>query len=154
MKFKVLKKINNFWSGFIVAFILCFVVTYLAWPKIPLEDEKVVGVRVKLPAVNSPSSIIYPRDGEKVSGAFLVYGAGIAFENQGQLALSDSKGKVLLTAPVYFNAPDVGMTGPFATVLDLSNVVTDSETAVLELFETDAATGKKKVLDYKNLRLK
>lgn len=149
-----MKKLDKFWSGFIVAFVVCFVVTYLAWPKIPLEDEKVTGVRVKLPQVNSPAGIIYPRDGGKVSGVFLVYGAGMAFENLGELSLTDSDGKTLMTVSVYFNAPDVGMTGPFATVLDLTNVTTNSETAVLTLYESDSASGKKKVLDYKNLRLK
>lgn len=148
------KKINNFWLGFIAALALSFITAYLSWPKLPLDKELISGTKVILPKPGSPAGIYYPQDGDKISDVFIVYGSGMAFENQGIISLTDSNGKTLLTTSIYFHSPDIGQTGPFITALDLTQVKTEAETAVLELYEEDAATGKKIVIDSVNVRLK
>ncbi len=148
----MLNKLNSFWGGFIIAFILSFITAYVTWPKLPVPPSD--RVEVVLPKSGDPAGISYPRDGEKLSGVFIVYGSGIAFENQGTVGLVDGNGKQLLTQSVHFHAKDISFTGPFITAMDLTNVKLETETGVVELYEEDAVTGKKKVIDNVNVRFK
>lgn len=143
----MLKKIKTFWGGFITAFILSFIVSYLTWPKIPIDTDLINGTKVILPKPGDNAGISFPQDGDRVEGIFIIYGSGIAFENQGMLELVDSNDQVLLSTPIYFHAPDVGMTGPFITAFDLTNVKPKTDTGTIRLYEEDAATGQKKIID-------
>ncbi len=146
------KFFKTFWGGFITAFILSFIVSYLTWPKIPIDTDLINGTKVILPKAGDSAGISFPQDGDRVEGIFIIYGSGIAFENQGMLELVDSNDQVLLSTPIYFHAPDVGMTGPFITAFDLTNVKPKTDTGTIRLYEEDAATGAKKVIDDVRIR--
>ena len=143
---------KTFWGGFIIAFTLCFIVSYITWPKIPLDKELIEGTKVILPKPGDTEGISFPQDGDVIEDVFIVYGLGQAFENQAMLELVDSSDRLLLSTPVYFNSPDIGITGPFITALDLTYVSPETETGKIILYEEDAATGGKIIIDDVNVR--
>lgn len=145
---------KTFWGGFISAFILCFIVSYATWPRIPVDQELINGTKVVLPKPGDPEGIYFPQDGDKIGGVFIIYGSGLAFENQAMLELVDINDQVLLSTPVYFHSPDVGITGPFITALDLTYVNKEGiETGKIVLYDEDVAMGNKKVIDDVNVRI-
>lgn len=149
----MLKKIkNSFYWGLVIGIILSFIVSYLSWPKLPLDNDLISGTKIILPEAGSPAGFSYPQDGDKVSGIFLVYGAGQAFENQAIITLYDDHERPLYSQPVYFHSPDMGITGPFISLIDLTSIETESGKGVLVLYEEDSATGKKIIIDSVNLR--
>lgn len=151
----MLKKIkHSFWWGFIFGMVITFVYFYIVWPKSPLDTDLINGTKVVLPKPGDKAGIYFPLDGDKVSGVFVVYGAGQAFENVGGIEISNVNDEALISVPVNFQANDVGQTGPFITLINLNQVKNLPENGKLNLYYNDPKEGKKTIIDSKNIRFK
>lgn len=65
--------------------------------------------------------IVTPASGDGVSTPLIVEGtAGALFENSFVLEVTDIGGNILDQLPVMFDAPDIGLSGPWSAVLDFA----------------------------------
>jgi len=149
----MLKKIkHSFWWGFVFGMLVTFVYFYIVWPRPALDTELINGTKVILPKAGAKAGIYFPQDGDKVTGVFIVYGIGAAFENAGGVEVTDVNDQTLLSVPVYFQATDPSQSGPFIALLNLAQVKNLPENGKVNLYATSLKDGKKIIIDSKNVR--
>ena len=89
-----------------------------------------------------PIVVTAPAANQLVSSPVLLTGSAIAFENTIYARIKDSNGQILGTVTITTEASDVGLPGKYSASLTFSTPTTD--TGAIEVYETDAATGKDK----------
>jgi hypothetical protein len=105
----------------------------------PVQTAALSPTAVASPAASSNIEVMSPKQGEKVSSPFMVYGNARVFENVVSIRLSDGEGNVLYQNNVIANAPDVGKFGPFQAKVDYS--VSQPQKGILEVFQSSAKDG-------------
>lgn len=151
----MLKKIrNSFWWGFAFGLTISIITAYLTWPKIPLDYQLIEGTKIDLPRIGDPVGVVFPKDGDKLSKVFVIYGSGFGWENRGVVELTDKNDQVLKSVPVYFNSQRVGESGPFIVSMNLFDIDPVIETGKIKLYSLEKQTDKKQIGDFINVRLK
>lgn len=145
---------HSFWWGFVFGMLITFVYFYIVWPRPPVEERISERVQVVLPKAGDKAGIYYPVDGDKVTGVFIVYGSGQAFENQGGVEVADINDQTLLSVPVYFQANEAGQSGPFITSLNLNQIKNLPDNGKINLYSQSPKDGKKTIIDSKNVRFR
>lgn len=146
---------KSFWWGFSFGIIISLITVYLTWPKIPLDKDLIEGTKIALPKAGDTAGITFPKDGDLVKEVFVVYGAGSAFENQGIVELTDKNDQPLKSVPVYFNAKEMGKSGPFIVSMNLFGIDPAVETGKIKLYSVSPKDGSKiPIGDFVNVRLK
>jgi len=155
-------KCTKIGGAFVIGLVLGFLLGQgVTKPQTPVESPKTTkevsqapsddSIEINIPPAGTKSEITTPKENELVTSPFAVAGNAAAFENQILVSVYDADGKELSQFPAYTHG-EFEKPGPFVELVGFPKA--ETSTGTIEIWDEDAATGKKTVLDSVNIRFR